>query len=65
MEEIVQRTADAMVAEGSPFQGLLFAGLMIKDGRVRLLCPAKISGTLLITALPNLFQHILPSLTTL
>lgn len=35
MEEIVQRTADAMVDEGKPFQGVLFAGLMIKDGQVR------------------------------
>lgn len=35
MEEIVQRTASAMVAEGMPFQGALFAGLMIKDGNVR------------------------------
>lgn len=34
MEEIVQRTADAMVSEGTPFQGVLFAGLMIKDGKV-------------------------------
>jgi hypothetical protein len=24
-----------MVAEGAPFRGVLFAGLMIKDGRVR------------------------------
>jgi phosphoribosylamine-glycine ligase len=24
-----------MVAEGTPFRGVLFAGLMIKDGRVR------------------------------
>lgn len=36
MEEIVQRTADAMVAEGKDFQGVLFAGLMIKNGKVRL-----------------------------
>ena len=34
MEEIVQRTADAMDAEGRAFQGVLFAGLMIKDGKV-------------------------------
>ena len=26
-----------MVAEGTPFRGVLFAGLMIKDGRVSLL----------------------------
>ena len=35
MSEIVQRTADAMVAEGAPFTGILFAGLMIKDGQAR------------------------------
>ena len=34
MEEIVQRTADAMVQQGTPFSGILFAGLMIKDGKV-------------------------------
>lgn len=37
MQEIVQRTAGAMVAEGTPFQGVLFAGLMIKDGKAKLL----------------------------
>ena len=37
MEEIVQRTADAMVSEGAPFRGVLFAGLMIKNGRAKLL----------------------------
>ena len=37
MRTIVQRTADAMVAEGCPFRGVLFAGLMIKDGTARLL----------------------------
>jgi phosphoribosylamine---glycine ligase len=35
MEQIVRRTAKAMVAEGCPFRGVLFAGLMIKDGQVR------------------------------
>lgn len=34
MEEIVQRTADAMVAKGCPFRGVLFAGLMVSDGKV-------------------------------
>lgn len=34
MLEIVQRTADALVAEGCPYRGVLFAGLMIKDGKV-------------------------------
>ncbi|KAK9915166.1 hypothetical protein WJX75_005509 [Coccomyxa subellipsoidea] len=37
MEEIVQRTASAMVKRGVPFSGVLFAGLMIKEGRARLL----------------------------
>lgn len=37
MRDIVQRTADAMVAEGCPFQGVLFAGLMIHDGHAKLL----------------------------
>ena len=35
MQEIVQRTADALVAEGCPYRGVLFAGLMIKDGKVQ------------------------------
>lgn len=35
MDEIVQRTASAMVAEGCPYRGVLFAGLMIKHGKVR------------------------------
>jgi phosphoribosylamine--glycine ligase len=34
MEEIVQRTATAMFRRGIPFSGILFAGLMIKDGKV-------------------------------
>lgn len=37
LEEIVQRTADAMVAEGVPFRGVLFAGLMIENGKAKLL----------------------------
>ncbi|KAL3155573.1 Phosphoribosylamine--glycine ligase, chloroplastic [Trebouxia sp. C0009 RCD-2024] len=37
MQEIVQRTADALVAEGCPYRGVLFAGLMIKDGKAKLL----------------------------
>ncbi len=39
MEEIVQRTASAMVARGIPFSGVLFAGLMIRDGKVPWLFP--------------------------
>jgi phosphoribosylamine-glycine ligase len=34
MDEIMWRTAKAMVAEGASFKGTLFAGLMIKDGKV-------------------------------
>lgn len=34
MDEIVYRTARGMAAEGAPFRGTLFAGLMIKDGKV-------------------------------
>ena len=37
MEEIMWRTARAMAAEGAPFKGTLFAGLMIKDGKAKLL----------------------------
>ena len=35
MHEIVQRTADAMADQGTSFSGILFAGLMIKDGKVQ------------------------------
>lgn len=34
MHEIVQRTASAMADQGTPFTGILFAGVMIKDGQV-------------------------------
>ena len=34
MEELVYPTARGMCAEGTPFRGVLFAGLMIKDGKV-------------------------------
>ncbi|KAJ9518028.1 hypothetical protein QJQ45_004311 [Haematococcus lacustris] len=37
MEELVYRTARGMAAEGCPFVGTLFAGLMIKDGKAKLL----------------------------
>ena len=43
MEEIVQRTASAMVDRGTPFSGVLFAGLMIKNGKV--CCPDAILST--------------------
>jgi len=36
MEEIVKPTVAEMARRGTPFQGVLYAGLMIKDGRARL-----------------------------
>ncbi|MDV7270128.1 phosphoribosylamine--glycine ligase [Thioclava sp. A2] len=36
LREIVQPTIDEMARRGTPFQGVLYAGLMIKDGRARL-----------------------------
>lgn len=46
MEQLIYPTARGMCAEGTPFRGVIFAGLMIKDGQVgggalrRLLCRA-------------------------
>jgi len=38
MRDIIKPTVDGMAAEGCPFTGVIFAGLMIaKDGRVKLL----------------------------
>ncbi|PNH08815.1 Phosphoribosylamine--glycine ligase, chloroplastic [Tetrabaena socialis] len=37
MDDIIYRTAHGMAAEGMPFRGTLFAGLMIKDGKAKLL----------------------------
>ncbi|WP_171239472.1 phosphoribosylamine--glycine ligase [Ruegeria sp. HKCCA5491] len=36
MDEIVRPTMDEMKRRGAPFQGVLYAGLMIKDGQPRL-----------------------------
>ena len=36
MSEIIQPTLDEMARRGMPFQGVLFAGFMIKDGQPRL-----------------------------
>ncbi|MYM54745.1 phosphoribosylamine--glycine ligase [Thalassovita mangrovi] len=36
MEEIIKPTMKAMVDRGTPYQGVLYAGLMIKDGQPRL-----------------------------
>lgn len=35
MDELIYPTAHGMCAEGTPFRGVIFAGLMIKEGRVR------------------------------
>lgn len=37
VEEILERTVEGMAAEGCPFRGVLFGGLMIKEGRAKLL----------------------------
>ena len=37
MARIVQPTVDAMRARGTPYQGVLYAGLMIKDGEPKLI----------------------------
>ncbi|MBL1434927.1 MAG: phosphoribosylamine--glycine ligase [Rhodobacteraceae bacterium] len=37
MDEIVQPTLDEMAKRGTPFQGVLFVGLMIKNGQPRLI----------------------------
>ncbi|MFP6713242.1 MAG: phosphoribosylamine--glycine ligase [Rhodospirillales bacterium] len=37
MDTIIQPTIDGMVAEGCPYKGVLFAGLMIKDGKPKTL----------------------------
>ena len=36
MAEIIQPTVEEMARRGTPFQGVLYAGLMIRDGRARL-----------------------------
>jgi len=36
MDEIIRPCVDEMAARGMPFQGVLYAGLMIKDGQPRL-----------------------------
>jgi len=37
MDEIMIPTVQAMASEGRPYKGVLYAGLMIKDGRARVL----------------------------
>lgn len=37
MAEVLRRTVDGMAAEGRPYRGVLYAGLMVKDGEVKTL----------------------------
>ena len=37
MQLVIQPTVDGMAAEGRPYRGVLYAGLMIKDGQVKTL----------------------------
>jgi len=37
MEQVVQRAVDGMAAEGCPYRGILYAGLMVKDAQVKTL----------------------------
>ncbi len=37
MHEVLRRTVDGMAAEGRPYRGVLYAGLMVKDGQVKTL----------------------------
>jgi len=37
MQLVMRRTVDGMLAEGRPYRGVLYAGLMIKDGQVKTL----------------------------
>jgi phosphoribosylamine--glycine ligase len=37
MQEVMRRTVDGMAAEGRPYKGVLYAGLMIDDGEIKTL----------------------------
>jgi phosphoribosylamine--glycine ligase len=37
MQQVIRPTVEGMAAEGRPYRGVLYAGLMIKDGQVRTL----------------------------
>jgi len=37
MTDVIRRTVDGMAAEGRPYRGVLYAGLMVKDGQVKTL----------------------------
>jgi phosphoribosylamine--glycine ligase len=37
MQQVLRRAVDGMAAEGRPYRGVLYAGLMVKDGEVKTL----------------------------
>jgi phosphoribosylamine--glycine ligase len=37
MQQVIRPTVDGMAAEGRPYRGVLYAGLMIRDGQVKTL----------------------------
>ncbi len=37
MQQVIRPTVDGMAAEGRPYRGVLYAGLMVKDGEVKTL----------------------------
>ena len=37
MRQVIRPTVDGMAAEGRPYRGVLYAGLMVKDGQVKTL----------------------------
>lgn len=37
MQQVIRPTIDGMAAEGRPYRGVLYAGLMVKDGQVKTL----------------------------
>jgi phosphoribosylamine---glycine ligase len=37
INEVIRRAVDGMAAEGRPYRGILYAGLMIKDGQIKTL----------------------------
>ncbi|MDA8429886.1 MAG: phosphoribosylamine--glycine ligase [Geobacteraceae bacterium] len=37
MQQVIRPTVDGMAAEGRPYRGVLYAGLMIKDGQIKTL----------------------------
>jgi phosphoribosylamine--glycine ligase len=37
MQAVIRKTVDGMAAEGRPYRGVLYAGLMVKDGQIKTL----------------------------